>query len=165
MSTSFLNTANICALSVCAKEYNISMTSGLLQSEIISTFYGKLNRYDDPDMPYLENSSYTFVFPNNTNNFSFEAQKIDESRGFEDKMWDVLRETLEHSLYPESDVSWHVLGLGVPQDTFQIALNASTNIPKTMDRVAEAMTNRLRDISNHTIQGQSGFMELYIRAS
>lgn len=36
-STGFLSTAHICALSVCAKRYNISMTSGLLQTETVST--------------------------------------------------------------------------------------------------------------------------------
>lgn len=165
MSRSFLDTANICALSVCAKEYNISMTSGLLQSNIISTSYSKLTRYNDPNMPYIGNSSYTFVFPNNVNNFTFVAKKIDEVRYFEDKMWDVLREILERQLYLDSDSSWNLLDLRAPQGMFETALNASTDISKTMDRVAEAMTNRLRDINNHTIQGQSGSMELYIRAS
>ena len=44
-----------------------------------------------------------------------------------------------------------------------IGLNAFTDIPKTMDCVAVVMANYLRDMSNLTVQGQSGFMELYIR--
>lgn len=165
ISTSFLDTANICTLSVCAKEYNISMTSGLLQSEIISTSYSKSTRYEDPDMPYLGNSSYTFVFPNSIKNFTFVAKKIDQYDYFEGKVLDVLREILENSLFLNSDSSWNLLDLRATQDTFQAALNASIDIPKTMDRVAEAMTNRLRDVSNYTVQGQSGSMELYIRAT
>lgn len=78
-------------------------------------------------------------------------------------MYQVLEEALEGTLvvFDENLLNY----LGSMTMILQNGLNASTDISKTMDRVAEAMTNRLRDISSHTVSGQSGFMELYIRVS
>lgn len=162
----FVDTAHICALSVCAKEYNISMTSGLLQSEVISTSYSKRTRHYS-DRTNVGNSSYTFAFSNNDHNFTFIVNGPIKNFGttFEHRMTNILQQTLEGALFLNSDLSEDPTALRKKQNIFQIALNASTDIPKVMDRVAEAMTNRLRDISNHTVQGQSGIMELYIQIS
>lgn len=165
VNKSFLNTAKICVLSVCAKRYNISMTSGLLQSEVISTAYSKMTSDDDSSMSNSGNSSITFVFPNNINNLTVAVKKTNGFPDFESQTWKVLQEILEGSLLIHIGSSGDESEVIAKRDTFQIALNASTDISKTMDRVAEAMTNRLRDMSSHTVQGQSGFMELYIRTS
>lgn len=172
-STGFLDTANICALSVCAREYNISMTSGLLQSEVVSTSYSELTRYDDPSRVYIGNFSYTFEFSDEINDFDFVANKTAiafdgrhvVASTFEEKMYDVLRKVLEGSILLNSDRLSSDVGFTSTTNIIQNGLNASTNIPKTMDRVAAAMSNRLRDISNLTVQGQSESMELYVRVS
>ena len=172
-STGFLSTANICALSVCAREYNISMTSGLMQSEIVSSSYSGLTRYDDPERQYMRNSSYTFVFPDMANNFVFVTNKT--AMGFDGRhVWattfeeivsGTLRMILEGTLLFSTDRLSNDVGFTSTANIIQNGLNASTNISKTMDRVAAAMSNRLRDISNSTVQGQSGSMELYVRVS
>lgn len=48
---------------------------------------------------------------------------------------------------------------------FYNGLYASPDIPKTMDRVVAAMTNRLRDMSSHKIRGPSITVDLYVRVS
>ena len=163
----FVNTAHICALSVCAKEYNISMTSGLFQFKIVSTSYSKLTRHHF-DGVHAGNSSYTFAFSNKDNDFTFIANGTTTLllEGFwEDKLTDYLRDFLEGELYIKSDWFGYTTALRGKLNIFQSALNASIDIPKTMDRFVEAMTNRLRDMSDHTVQGQSRTMELYIRIS
>lgn len=148
------------------------MTSGLAQFEVVSTSYSQLTRHDSAG-GYVGNSSYTFAFSNNDNNFTIVANDTITDFGgasnsgdsFEDEMVDNLRAVLENDLYFRSDSLGNSVMLGQRPDLLQTALNASTDIPKTMDRIAEAMTNRLGDISDHTIQGQSGIIELYIRIS
>ena len=173
-STDFLKTANICALSVCAKEYNISMTSGLVQYEEVSTSYSELVNYDDyPDGFRHGSSSYTFAFPDMVNNFTFVTNKTaitSDGRhtitlSFEEVVTETLRMVLEGTLLGNTDRVSTDYGFTSTTNIIQNGLNVSTNIPNTMDRVAAAMSNRLRDISNLTIQGQSGSMELYIRVS
>lgn len=172
VSTGYISTANICAFSLCAREYNISKTSGLLRFDIVSTSYSNLTLHEDP-RDLTGNSSYTFTFPNNSSNdFTFFANKtITATDGrhyvqstFEQKFNDALRKILwgdlkltTDELY--NDASWTL------SDILQNGLNASVSIPKTMDRVAAAMTNRLRDVSNLIIQGQSGSMEVHVRVS
>ena len=168
MSTGFVHTAHICALSFCTREYNVSMTSGVLQSEIISTSYSNLTLKIDPensqDLAFV-NSSYTFKFPDSANNFTFIANGSISVRNetFEELMFDALSSILEGSVTVNDSA-------GLPStisatSMIQSGLNASTNIPKTMDRVAAAMTNSLRDLSSLNVHGQSGSIELYVRVS
>lgn len=188
-----LSTADICALTVCAKEYNISMTSGILRSETVLTSYSKLakdedlNRADiedddlnkadieddDLNRADIEDGSYTFEFPDNTNNFNVVKHKgaqifhntLYSGLTFEARMRDVLQQILDGELYFYSD---GLLGDNRFKSVANMLLNGldtSPDIPKTMDRIAAAMTNRLRDISNHTVHGLSGSMELYVRVS
>lgn len=170
-----LSTAHICALSVCAREYNIWMTSGSTHSEVVSTSYGKRNTLENPN--YRRSLSYSFTFPNDFNSFTFIANTTDSyfddglvtysTLTFEQVTSDSLKDILSFDIndFPNETVSGLSLRLSLTTHMFPIALNASTNIPRTMDRVAAAMSNRLRDISNLTVQGQSGSMEMYIRVS
>lgn len=171
-----LSTAHICALSVCAKEYSVSMTSGRLQIQILSTSYSKLTRYNkhyhagivNSSCTWgIGNSSYTFTFLNDTNNFAVVTNTTEKYLSgrladftFEENLSVYLRNLFE--------VPNNTRPVGTPESMSEIftnGFNSSSNIPNTMDRVAAALTNRLRDISNFTIQGQSGSMELYIRVS
>lgn len=171
-STGYISTANICALSVCAKEYNVSMTSGILRSEIVSTSYSDLTIHEDP-RTLFGNSSYKFAFPNNASNgFIFVANKtITATDGrhsvistFEEKFLVALQEIFWGDLKLNTDQLYNSES-SLSSNILQAGLNASVSIPNTIDRVAAAMTNRLRDISNLTTRGQSGSMEVYIRVS
>ena len=173
-STGFINTAHICSLSICAMEYNVSVVSGVPQTEIASISYSKST--GDDDSVRAGNNSYAFAFPNDINNFTFDSNATatwDEGPSivmynFEYSLWVVLRQVLEGTLKFNSDRFSNHLNSGIwgiSMNIIQNGFNASTNIPKTMDRVARAMTNRLRDMSNLTVQGQSGSMQLYIRVS
>lgn len=168
-STGFVNTAHICSLSVCAMEYNVSMISGVPQTEIISTSYSRFMKNGDWDGRFSGNYSYKFTFPNEINNFIVESNRTatsdDQSYTFEDRLYRVLRQVLQGTLTFNYDEYQSDLDYGTTMNIIQNGFNASTNIPKTMDRVAAAMTNRLRDISNLTVQGQSGSMQLHIRVS
>ncbi|MCJ1268242.1 hypothetical protein MMC22_008129 [Lobaria immixta] len=165
MSTGFVNTAHICSLSLCAREYNVSMTSGMLRSEIVSTSYSNLTLSENPRSIVVGNSSYTFKFPNSANDFTFIANRSISTQGmtFENAMYVALSSILEGNITFQ----------GIPQapsvisatSIIQSGLNASFNIPNTMDRVAAAMTNSLRDLSSLNVHGQSGSMELYVRVS
>lgn len=181
-STGYIDTANICAFSFCAREYNVSMQSGLLRSEIVSTSYSEMksvNKSLSDRMPlshyttsYPYTSSYTFTFPDTpANNFNF----VPKSQGtpyhggtfwnpVERILWEVLYKIFWNDYLFDGNPSVDNLN-AITTNLIPNGLNASADIPKTMDRVAAAMTNHLRDTSNRTIIGQSGSMELYIRVS
>lgn len=134
-----LSTADICVLSVCAREYNISMASGILQLEIVSTSYSNLAKDDVDQTPTFRSA-------------------------FEARMRDVLQEILEGELFLYGEAPGDRFFPAVA-NMLPTGLNASSDIPKTMERIAAAMTNRLRDMSSHKVQGLSGSMELYVRVS
>lgn len=169
-STGYIDTANICAFSLCAREYNVSMKSGLLRSEIISTSYSDLKSVDKD--PSDETPSYTFTFPNNPGNditFVPRDKAIQEKAGMD---WLPIEEILRLALAGVfggdlllSTARNYSNLFPISSNFIQSGLNASVNIPKTMDRVAAAMTNHLRDISNYTVIGESGSMEIFIRVS
>ena len=167
ISTGFIHTAHICALSFCAREYNISMTSGALRFEIVSTSYSNLTfQADDPESPSRGNSSYTFTFPDSTNDFTFIHGPTQVLNWNFDEAG--MGEALSYMLEGNSTFSGPYDGDRLIQfgtSVLQSRLNASINIPKTMDRVAAAMTNHLRNLSSLNIYGQSGSMELYVRVS
>lgn len=175
-STGFLNSAHICSLSVCAMEYNVSMESGVPQTEIVSTSYSKFIKHVDPDEPYFGNYIYKFTFSNETNNFKFDSNGSvtwenetviweNISFTFEDRLYIGLQRLLQGTLMSDYNEFFSQFGWEMTTNIIQYGFNASTNIPKTMDRVAAAMTNQLRDISNVTVQGQSQSMQLHIRVS
>ena len=175
-SIGYISTADLCAFSICAREYNVSMTSGFLRSEIVSTSYGDVKGVDEA---LAEGSmSYAFTFPNNPgNDFTFFPSKklirdefiLDGKR----MAWAPIEWTLQEAMQGVFNDDLVLNGDGdvwteyqSPTASFlQGGLNASVSIPKTMDRVAAAMTNHLRDRSNITIQGLSGSIEVYIRVS
>lgn len=176
VSTGYIDTANICAFSFCAREYNVSMESGLLRSEIISTSYSDLKSVDrglsDENSSYAYTSSYTFTFPNNPgNDFTLfpRSKAIQERAGIaglsvEQILFSALQGGFEGDFYLST--TRNTSNIYPLESAFlHSGLNASMNIPKTLDRVAAAMTNHLRDISNHIIIGQSGSMEIYIRVT
>ena len=171
VSTDYIDTANICAFSFCAREYDVSMKSGLLRSEIVSTAYSGLKgSVFDLNSPEKFASSYTFTFPDHpSNDFTFvhKSQPIQDIHGGTRTLWEpielklfgVFQRVFENGFFLITDFDmWELRS-----EWIQNELNASTNIPKTMDRVAAAMTNHFRDISNHTVIGQSGSMEVFIR--
>ena len=149
-----LSTADICALSVCAREYNISMASGITHSEVVLTSYSKLTINDTSLGQGAIDWSYTFGFPNNLSNINFVTSTF--GFPFETKMSTVLEKILNGGLLEpvSEDIFTNMLRNG---------MNASPDIPKTMDRIAAAMTNRLRDMSSHTVPGQSVLTGLYVR--
>ena len=95
------------------------MTSGLLQFEVVSTSYSELTRHDS-DGGYVGNSSYTFAFFNNANNFTFVANEtitdLDKTsnlaESIEYKMVHYLRAVLEDDLYFRSNPLENPLTLG-----------------------------------------------------
>lgn len=134
-----LSTSDICALSVCTKEYNISMTYGIPRFEIVST-------------------SYTNVTEQNVDSTS------DFELNFERTMSNVLQAILEGEFDMNSGLSGDD-DYPASSNMLLAGLNASPDIPKTMDRIAAALSNRLRDMSIHKVYGLSGSMELRVRVS
>lgn len=255
-SVGYLSTAHLCALSVCAKKYNMSMTSGLFRTEIVSTSYSEFGGPTLIDQKNAGNPSYNFTFSDDLNNdftvnsylintisipstlnntisghsndtisddsssgdpsssysivpiffdlasgdpssgdgYSFDvdsdhslsdhtlsAYAISDDPSFrdpiadhpnftvafsvEDKLMEVLQQTFGGVIRTNYDLLTASNWFADPTTMYLSGLNTSTNISKTMDRVAAAMSNRLRDLSNVTVQGQSEFLELYIRVS
>lgn len=165
-STGFLTSAHICSLSVCGMEYNVSMKSGVLHTEVVSTSYSKIVKNGDWDEGGFGNYSYSFTFPNEINNFILDSATSDLSLPFEDRLYLALRQVLEGTLAFNFDYSDSICGnlqYGTAMNIIKNAFNTSSNISKTMDRVATAMTTQLREISNFTVQGQSESLRLHIR--
>lgn len=105
-------------------------------------------------------TSYTSTYHRSKSDFTFNAGNFTYLIGlqFEAGILAALRGILEGNVTFFDDA--------VPSPKMlQSGLNAASDITATMDRVAVAMTNTLRDFSNLTVQGQSGSMELYIQIS
>lgn len=153
----------------------MSMTSGVLRTETFSTSYREFSEYTYVNDTNAENSSYKFTFFDNPhNNFSIVSYEIDSlsleeiyptTFTFEQTIVRVLAKIFRGTLLLDSDLSNENTWFAATTSAFLGCLNTSTNISKTMDRIAAAMLNRLRDMSNITISSQSGSMELYIRVS
>ena len=163
-STGSIEAAHICAFSLCARKYNVTVQSGVSNINVLSTSYSALSTHNDSAKPgESEYSSYTFL--NGTESFTFSPASIPapsslDSVAFEDgfslSLGKILQGNFTFDKFPK-----HTF----PHSTnvLQAGLNASSNIPRTMDRIALAMTTHLRDISNLTVYGQASVMETYIR--
>ena len=174
----FVEAATICALSFCAREYNVTVINGVLHSEIMSTSYSKLtygksNYLSNASLPFLS-SSYNFTFPNSTNNFDFVPEPIrygGQNSTNIDSLESALQYALEETLTGNSTFSyessqWVEIGETTSATSFiQEGLNASTDIPATMNNVALAMTNHLREMSDLITYGQSITTEVFVHVS
>lgn len=145
----------------------MSMNFDVLQSEIVSTSYNKSIRHDKPNNAHYRNRFYTFVFSDDIKNFIVNLNTSDlyMRSNFEEELNGVLRQVLSDTFNIDSTHIYGNSDVGKSTNIILSGFNASTNIPKTMDRVAAALTNRFRDISNLIVQGQSGSLHLHIRVS
>lgn len=171
----FLETADICALSFCAREYNITVINGVFHSEILSTSYSKLtyNKSDDSDYDRPTfSSSYSFTFSNSNNNFDFVSGFLN----FDDKYVLNNLETELHyalgSIFSGSSNITAFPGEGEEllvgsQSTSLVldGLNASTDIPATMNNIALAMTKHLRETSDLVQEGQNMTTEIFVHVT
>lgn len=165
MGAGFIEAAHVCALSFCAREYNVSVELGSPHVDVLSTSYSAV--YEQGDAA----NTYSYTFPNVTNNFTFTPNLIHsnvDSNMFEFRFKSFLSSilsgnvTLTTTKATPGDVP-DIQYASNPSSVFQGTFGASTDIPGTMDRIALAMTTHLRDLSNLTVYGQAGLMETYIR--
>lgn len=155
-SSGLVADAHLCALSFCARQYNVSVKSGTVSTSVISTTYSNMT-YNIS----VPQTSYAFATGDHTLAFTAPARH-DSTWTTESwlnvQLGDILQGNLTLEGVPIGDVVR-------PNATDHILynFNASTDIPATMDRVALAMTTHLRELSNLTQSGQSGSLETVIR--
>lgn len=123
----------------------------VLSSEVIDVAYSAMSSNSSS-----AHSLYTFINGNETLIYT-------TNEGFEYDLDKALQEMLQGNVtgvYNNLDVNKMV-----PTATSQLmfAFSNSTNIPATMDRVATAITNRMRATSNITVSGQRSSVEPYVR--
>lgn len=177
-NTAFLEAADICTLSFCAREYNVTVINGALYSEVLSTSYSKLvyheyksSKYDLP----MFSSSYSFKFVNNTQDFDFKTgflrfQTLYDVQNLETELHYALGKIFSGSTSMNA-----VLGDGYAERGIQVrssstslfldGLNASTDIQASMNNIALAMTRHLREKTNLVAYGQNNTTEVFVHVA
>lgn len=149
--------ADLCALSFCAQKRNVSVSLNQQSSTVLQTVYGNTYVVSKPANQFGIRLSFT------GDDFNMTFSEMSRSDNFLawSKDLTILIKAFEGSL---NDMS----GSGVnPEATsnFIGAFNASSNISMTMDNIATAMTNYIRDSSNVTVTGQAGQTESYVHVN
>lgn len=155
--TGLVKAAHLCALCFCVRQYNVTVNSGIVSSNVFTTSYGKLTSNNT-----IDQSSYSFF--NSDRNFTFAVasseRRVPSPSGTSiEVLLDLaLQNILQGKLTRETTEFSPKIE---PTATNQIiyGFNASTDIPATMDRVATAMTIHSRYLSNLTVSGQTGSTE------
>ena len=142
--------ANLCSFSFCVHRRNVSMTAGKFNSSIVDTFYA------DRKASIRQGSNTTYTFLDGEGSFSLHLGPAPEPA------IETALDTLSTGNVTESTASQPLDDNSTASSNLIYGLDASHDIPMTMQNVVVAMTNAIRDPSNHTIGGQVGTGERYI---
>lgn len=156
-STSFSSpgtvlSADLCSMSFCVQNRNVEISSDKLNSSVLNTIYADRHLSTSPGF-----MTVSYIFPNGDNSLNLTFGPPTEPA------LEVALDTLLTGNVSETTAS-RPIDLNVTFSSPLIAgFDASSNISLAMDNLAKAMTNYIRDASNHTISGQLGITETYIR--
>ena len=144
--------ADLCSMSFCLQNRNVAISSGQLNSSVLNTIYPDRNLSTSPGFMKV-----TYVFPNEANSLTLHFGPPTEPA------LEVALDTLLTGNVSETTQS-RPIDLNVTfSSPLMAGFDSSDNVSLAMDNLAKAMTNYIRDASNHTISGQLGITETYIR--
>ena len=113
--------------------------------------------YADRNLSTHSNSTVSYVFPTGNDNFTLNLGPATEPA------LEVALDTLLTGNVSETTESQPQDDNSTSSSTLIAGFDASHNFSVAMTNLAAAMTNYIRDASNHTISGQLGFTETYVR--
>ena len=175
-------TVNACALSLCARTHNVSLSSNQFYTSITETAFGKMNIIDHGRVITEEGelalvnakndgfptSWWTFndlginmTYPS-TDPMDPSSDSYSSLEGLQAALNAFFNGNMTGSKGPFATPTDIQKQANVSSNTMY-ALKASSNIPLTMQNVATAMTNYLRDTSTTTATGEAGVNEAYVR--
>lgn len=160
--------ADLCALSFCAQERNVSLLLNRASSTMHQTVHGTRNSYDSLDAngnPFtwlsFKGDNFNMTFPPHVSEHSVPTASADTWQANIAYLISYLSGNMTKPFKPdgghynESTVTSNLIG----------GFEASPNISMTMDNVATALTNFFRASSNVSVSGQSGQVEIYVHVS
>ena len=142
--------ADLCSMSFCLQKRNVSVSSGKLNSSILNTIYA------DRNLSTHSNSTVSYVFPTGNDNFTLNLGPATEPA------LEVALDTLLTGNVSETTASQPQDDNSTSSSTLIAGFDASHNFSLAMTNLAAAMTNYIRDASNHTVSGQLGITETYV---
>ena len=143
--------ADLCSMSFCLQNRSVSVSSGKLNSSILNTIYADRNLSTHSD------STRSYVFPTADDNFTLNLGPATEPA------LEVALDTLLTGNVSETTASQAQDDNSTSSSTLIAGFDASHNFSLAMTNLAAAMTNYIRDASNHTVSGQLGITETYVR--
>ena len=143
--------ADLCSMSFCLQKRNVSLSSGKLNSSILDTTYA------DRNLSTHSNTTVSYVFPTGNDNFILNLGPATEPA------LEVALDTLLTGNVSEITASQPQDDNSTSSSTLIVGFDASPNFSLAMTNLAAAMTNYIRDAGNHTVSGQLGVTETYVR--
>ena len=145
--------AELCSMSFCLQKRKISFSSGKLNSSILYTTYADRNLSTNSD------STVSYVFPTGNDNFTLNLGPATEPA------LEVALDTLLTGNVSETTESQPQDDNSKSSSTLIAGFDASQNISLAMANLATAMTNYIREASDHTVSGQLGISETCVHVS
>lgn len=180
--------ADVCALSFCAQKRNVSVSLNQFSSNILQTLYGTISipKSNSTEFGYGEllsfvGDDFNMTFPSlPIKHYYKRSQPRDESLGKNTATISTWQDGLQYMVkyfggnvtqplinastgFPLGEtepVNWRYFS-SASSDIIS-AFNASSNISMTMDNIATALTNYVRDSSNIKVVGQADQVQIYV---
>ena len=141
--------ADLCSMSFCLQTRSVSVSSNKFNSSVLDTIYA------DRILSTHSGFNCSYVFPDGTDSLTLNLGPATEPA------LEIALDTLLTGNVSETTES--------PQDTNSSSssnliagFDASHNVSLAMANLATAMSNYIRDASNHTVSGQLGITETYV---
>ena len=155
-STSFSSpgtvlSAELCSMSFCLQNRNVSISSGKLNSSVLDTIYA------DRNLSTHSGFNVSYVFPNGADSLALNLGPATEPA------LEVALGALLTGNVSETTASQPQDNNSTSSSNLIAGFDASHNVSLAMANLATAMTNYIRDASNHTVSGQLGITETYVR--
>lgn len=142
--------ADLCSMSFCLQTRNVSITSGKLNSTVLTTVYA------DRNLSSHSGFNVSYVFPNGADGLTLNLGPATEPA------LEVALGTLLTGNVSETSFSQPQDTNSTSSSTLIAGFDASHNASLAMANVAAVMTNYIRQASNHTVSGQLGISETYV---
>lgn len=143
--------ADLCSMSFCLKTRSVSVSSGKVNSSVLDTIYANRNLSTHSGL----NTSY--VFPDGSDSLTLNLGPATEP-ALENALGTLLTGNVSETTASQSQDS-----NSSSSSNLIAGFDASHNVSLAMTNLATAMSNYIRDASNHTVSGQLGITETYVR--
>ena len=163
--TGAVEEAHFCALSFCTRQYNSSVTSGVLSSNILSTSNSPMSRNEKADAPNNTTQRSSYLFTNSDGSFNFEVavNNTNTNLSIEELLSLELERILQGNITTDSIDGNTIVLTAANQLVF--GLNNSADILASMDNTAAAIFVRMQALSDVVVTGQLASIESYIHVT